>query len=38
MIAISIGHTFNYNRDFYIPAEEVTETEGKRTAMLAKQV
>lgn len=38
MIAISIGHTFNYNRDFYIPADEVTETEGKRTAMLAKQV
>ncbi|MBB3319062.1 MULTISPECIES: cytochrome o ubiquinol oxidase subunit I [unclassified Rhizobium] len=38
MIAVSIGHTFNYRRDFYIPAAEVTETEGKRTALLAEQV
>ncbi|MEK1873765.1 MAG: cytochrome o ubiquinol oxidase subunit I [Rhizobium altiplani] len=38
MIAVAIGHTFNYNRDFYIPAEEVTETERKRTALLAEQV
>ncbi|KQV70415.1 cytochrome o ubiquinol oxidase subunit I [Rhizobium sp. Root1220] len=38
MIAIAIGHTFNYNRDFYIPAEDVAETEGKRTATLAGQV
>ena len=38
MIAVAIGHTFNYKRDFYIPAEEVTETEGKRTALLAEQV
>ena len=21
----AIGHTFNYNRDYYIPAEEVVE-------------
>ncbi|MBD9454362.1 cytochrome o ubiquinol oxidase subunit I [Rhizobium sp. RHZ02] len=38
MIAVAIGHTFNYNRDFYIAAEEVTETERKRTALLAEQV
>ncbi|RDJ06781.1 cytochrome o ubiquinol oxidase subunit I [Rhizobium grahamii] len=38
MIAVSIGHTFNYRRDFYIPTEEVMETEGKRTALLAEQV
>ncbi|OWV84560.1 cytochrome o ubiquinol oxidase subunit I [Rhizobium sp. R693] len=38
MIAVAIGHTFNYKRDFYIPAEQVTETEGKRTALLAEQV
>ncbi|QFY63668.1 cytochrome o ubiquinol oxidase subunit I (plasmid) [Rhizobium grahamii] len=38
ILAVAIGHTFNYKRDFYIPAEEVTETEGKRTALLAEQV
>jgi cytochrome o ubiquinol oxidase subunit 1 len=38
MLVVAIGHTFNYRRDFYIPAEEVTETEGKRTALLAEQV
>ncbi|OWV84131.1 cytochrome ubiquinol oxidase subunit I [Rhizobium sp. R635] len=38
LIAVAIGHTFNYRRDFYIPAEEVTETEGKRTTLLAEQV
>ncbi|MBB3455143.1 cytochrome o ubiquinol oxidase subunit 1 [Rhizobium sp. BK313] len=38
MIAITIGHTFNYKRDFYIPAEEVVETENERTKQLAGQV
>jgi cytochrome o ubiquinol oxidase subunit 1 len=38
MLVVAIGHTFNYRRDFYILAEEVTETEGKRTALLAEQV
>ncbi|MBY5710641.1 cytochrome o ubiquinol oxidase subunit I [Rhizobium leguminosarum] len=38
MLVVAIGHTFNYRRDFHIPAEEVTETEGKRTALLAEQV
>lgn len=27
MIAVAIGHTFNYNRDFHIPADEVAESE-----------
>jgi cytochrome o ubiquinol oxidase subunit 1 len=35
LLAVAIGHTFNYDRDFYIPAEEVTETENLRTAKLA---
>ena len=38
LIVVAIGHTFNYRRDFYIPAEDVTETEGKRTTLLAEQV
>jgi cytochrome o ubiquinol oxidase subunit 1 len=38
MLVVTIGHTFNYKRDFYIPADEVVETEGKRTEMLAGQV
>ncbi|WP_420962953.1 cytochrome o ubiquinol oxidase subunit I [Brucella sp. IR073] len=37
MIAIAIGHTFNYNRDYYIPAETVTATENARTRLLAGQ-
>jgi cytochrome o ubiquinol oxidase subunit 1 len=34
-LVISIAHTFNYNRDFYIPAETVVRTEGQRTDALA---
>ncbi|RCS22855.1 cytochrome o ubiquinol oxidase subunit I [Phyllobacterium salinisoli] len=37
MIAVAIGHTFNYNRDYYIPAETVTATENARTRLLAGQ-
>jgi cytochrome o ubiquinol oxidase subunit 1 len=37
MLAVGIGHTFIYKRDFYIPADEVIATEGERTALLAKQ-
>jgi len=29
-IAAAIAHTFNYNRDFYIPADEVASTEQAR--------
>ncbi|HEY0293090.1 MAG TPA: cytochrome o ubiquinol oxidase subunit I [Hansschlegelia sp.] len=35
LLAIAIGHTFNYNRDFHIPADEVVRTEGRRTQLLA---
>jgi cytochrome o ubiquinol oxidase subunit 1 len=35
ILAVAIGHTFNYKRDFHIPAAEVTATEDARTAALA---
>ncbi|UPG94576.1 cytochrome o ubiquinol oxidase subunit I [Luteibacter aegosomatissinici] len=35
IIAVSIIHTFNYNRDYVIPASEVNATEGERTRALA---
>jgi cytochrome o ubiquinol oxidase subunit 1 len=35
MLAVAIGHTFNYKRDFYIPAADVVRTEAGRTQMLA---
>jgi cytochrome o ubiquinol oxidase subunit 1 len=38
MVAISIGHTFNYKRDFYIPAAHVQATEEKRALQLAGRV
>ncbi|NDP60032.1 MAG: cytochrome o ubiquinol oxidase subunit I [Oxalobacteraceae bacterium] len=34
MIAGIIAHTFNYKRDFYIPADEVTRIEDNRTRLL----
>jgi cytochrome o ubiquinol oxidase subunit I len=34
MVAVTIAHTFNYNRDFYIPAEEVSAVEARRSQML----
>ncbi|BCG75559.1 cytochrome ubiquinol oxidase subunit I [Mesorhizobium sp. 113-1-2] len=37
LIATAIGHTFNYIRDFHIPAAEVTQTEEARTTLLAAQ-
>ncbi|WCM28504.1 cytochrome o ubiquinol oxidase subunit I [Sphingomonas sp. QA11] len=35
LIATTIIHTFNYKRDFDIPAETVAETEAARTRLLA---
>jgi cytochrome o ubiquinol oxidase subunit 1 len=35
LLAVVIVHTFNYSRDFHIPADEVTATEGRRTQLLA---
>ena len=38
MLAVAIGHTFNYDRDYFIPASEVVETEEARTrALVAAQ-
>jgi cytochrome o ubiquinol oxidase subunit 1 len=37
LIAI-IVHTFNYKRDFYVPADEVVRTENARTLLLASHV
>ncbi|AZO56365.1 MULTISPECIES: cytochrome o ubiquinol oxidase subunit I [unclassified Mesorhizobium] len=37
LIATAIGHTFNYIRDFHIPAAEVSQTEEARTTLLAAQ-
>jgi cytochrome o ubiquinol oxidase subunit 1 len=34
ILAVAICHTFNYNRDFYVPAEDVIDTERQRTQML----
>ncbi|WP_066717972.1 cytochrome o ubiquinol oxidase subunit I [Sphingomonas pituitosa] len=36
LLVTAIVHTFNYDRDFYISAEEVTETENARTTVLAR--
>lgn len=35
IIVVTIAHTFNYNRDYYIPAEEVRKTEDERDRELA---
>jgi cytochrome o ubiquinol oxidase subunit I len=36
MLAVAIGHTFDYDRDFFIPADEVVRTEQGRTHLLAE--
>jgi cytochrome o ubiquinol oxidase subunit 1 len=38
MMAAIIIHTFNYKRDFYIPAEEVARTEEAHTRLLKSYV
>jgi cytochrome o ubiquinol oxidase subunit 1 len=37
VLAVAIAHTFNYQRDFQIPANEVERTEAGRTRLLAAQ-
>jgi cytochrome o ubiquinol oxidase subunit 1 len=37
-VAVTIYHTFNYKRDYYISAEEVTRTEDRHTALLGSHV
>jgi cytochrome o ubiquinol oxidase subunit 1 len=38
VLAAIITHTFNYNRDFYIPEGEVARTENERTRLLESHV
>ena len=38
LLAVAIGHTFNYHRDYYLSSEEVTRTEASRTELLASHV
>jgi cytochrome o ubiquinol oxidase subunit 1 len=38
LIAATIVHTFNYKRDYYIPASEVVRTEKARTRLLESYV
>ncbi|CAM3066165.1 cytochrome o ubiquinol oxidase subunit I [Paracoccus nototheniae] len=35
LIAVAVAHTFNYDRDFHIPADEVARTEAERDRQLA---
>ncbi len=35
ILVTAITHTFNYHRDFHIPAEEVVQAEDERTRLLA---
>ncbi|MDP5280053.1 cytochrome o ubiquinol oxidase subunit I [Sphingomonas sp. DG1-23] len=35
LFVVSIVHTFNYNRDYFIPAHEVAQSEDARTTLLA---
>ena len=37
LFVVAVGHTFNFKRDYYIPAEEVAATEDKRTQLLLAQ-
>ncbi len=37
LVGGAIRHTFNYDREFYIPAEEVAATEAQRTRDLTQQ-
>ncbi|AVF39695.1 cytochrome o ubiquinol oxidase subunit I [Pandoraea apista] len=38
LLAVAIGHTFNYHREYYIPADQVEHTEAARTRLLAQNV
>jgi cytochrome o ubiquinol oxidase subunit 1 len=34
LLVVAVGHTFNFKRDFFIPAAQVASTEGKRQKLL----
>ncbi|NRF50507.1 cytochrome o ubiquinol oxidase subunit I, partial [Pseudomonas stutzeri] len=35
VIGVAIFHTFDYNRDYYVPADDVARCEADRTRLLA---
>jgi cytochrome o ubiquinol oxidase subunit 1 len=35
LLVTAIAHTFNYDRSYHIPAEDVARTEAERTRQLA---
>jgi cytochrome o ubiquinol oxidase subunit 1 len=37
VLVIVLVHTFNYKREFHIPADQVAEIENQRTLRLAAQ-
>ena len=36
LLAVAIGHTFNYKRDFHLPVDVVLQAESTRTRLLAR--
>ncbi|MHA6203746.1 cytochrome o ubiquinol oxidase subunit I [Dyella soli] len=38
LLAVAIGHTFNYHRDYYIPAADVARVEATRSELLGTHV
>ena len=36
-IAVGIGHTFNYNREYDLPADDIARAESERTRLLGAQ-
>jgi cytochrome o ubiquinol oxidase subunit I len=36
LLAVAIGHTFNYKRDFDLPVDAVVQAENERTRLLAR--
>ena len=38
LILVAIAHTFNYRREFFIPADEVARVENRRSRVLAGRV
>jgi cytochrome o ubiquinol oxidase subunit I len=37
IVVLAIGHTFNYDREYFIPADEIAQVEGKREQRLATE-
>jgi cytochrome o ubiquinol oxidase subunit I len=37
VLVVAIWHTFNYDRDYRFPTDEIVKTENERTAMLAQR-